>query len=397
MRMSMRILLATLLSALAAPALAQSPNTAAIVIVVVDQTGGVVGGANVEVVNSATGATREVVSGSEGAATVSALPLTGTYIVRVTKSGFTAEDVTGLTLRAGETATVKVRLVASGGETQVTVFGTEQGVRADSQIGRRLDSPTIDETPILGRKLTTLPLFNSAFRQGKGTGDLFVNATYFVTASGSRRTTTFMLDGASNDEAWGRQTMLATVPVGAVQEISILSNAFSSEFGWTSGPALNIVTKSGTNAMHGEGLYMARPGGTQAETFSTDGFCPSSTPELHDAEDAPGDQPGRRARRAESVLRIDRRTDLQGQDVLLRQRRLHAAGSDHVPVADAAGLRAAAGRQSRLRRQLPPGTVQRPRRSQAHRDADLDGARELRSFLRHQPQRCGRSAPTRRR
>ena len=43
-------------------------------------------------------------------------------------------------------------------------------------------------------------------------GDLFVNATYFITASGSRRTTTYMLDGASNDEAWGRQTMLATVP-----------------------------------------------------------------------------------------------------------------------------------------------------------------------------------------
>ncbi len=73
-----------------------------------------------------------------------------------------------------------------------------------------------------------------------------------------------MLDGASNDESWGRQTMLATVPVGAVQEISILSNAFSAEFGWTAGPALNIVTKSGTNAFHGEGLYLARPGSWQS-------------------------------------------------------------------------------------------------------------------------------------
>jgi len=75
-------------------------------------------------------------------------------------------------------------------------------VRADAQIGRRLDSPTIDETPILGRKATTLPLLNSAFRQGKGTGDLFVNATYFITGVGSRRATTFLLDGASNDEGW---------------------------------------------------------------------------------------------------------------------------------------------------------------------------------------------------
>jgi hypothetical protein len=214
-------------------AAAQSPSTAAIVVLVVDQTGGVVSDAGVTVANTATGATREVTSGSEGAATITALALTGTYTIHVTKTGFTAEDVNDLGLRAGETATVKVTLVASGVRTDVVVFGTNQGVRADAQIGRRLDSGTLDEIPILGRKVTTVPLFNSAFRQGKGTGDLFVNATYFITAAGSRRTTTFMLDGASNDEAWGRQTMLATVPIGAVQEVSVLANAFSSEYGWT--------------------------------------------------------------------------------------------------------------------------------------------------------------------
>jgi hypothetical protein len=190
MKMFMRLCTAILSAVIAAPALAQPPNTAAIVVVVVDQTGGVVGDATVTIVNHATGATREAMSGADGSATVAALSLTGTYTVRVAKTGFTAEDVTDLTLRAGETATVKVKLLATGGKTDVVVYGTTQGVRADAQIGRRLDASTIDETPILGRKVTTLPLFNSAFRQGKGTGDLFVNATYFVTASGSRRTTT---------------------------------------------------------------------------------------------------------------------------------------------------------------------------------------------------------------
>ena len=273
MKTRMQKFLVLLVSALAAPALAQTPNTAAIVVAVVDQTGAVVGDARVAVVNNATGATREAVSGTDGLATIAALPLTGTYAVDVTKPGFTAERASNLTLRAGETATVKVTLVATGGRTDVVVYGTTQGVRADPQIGRRMDAPAIDETPILGRKITNLPLFNSAFRQGKGTGDLFVNATYFITGAGSRRTTTFMLDGASNDESWGRQTMIATVPVGAVQEIAVLSNAFSAEFGWTAGPALNIVTKSGTNALHGQALYMARPGDSQAKTFSTDGFC----------------------------------------------------------------------------------------------------------------------------
>ena len=266
-------------SALAGAAIgAQSPSTAGLVVLVVDQSGGVVSDAAVTITNAATGATREASSGPDGVVTAPALSLTGTYTVHVTKTGFTAEDANDLALRNGETATVKVTLRASGGQTAVVVYGTNQGVRADAQIGRRLESETIDEIPILGRKVTTVPLFNSAFRQGKGTGDLFVNATYFITASGSRRTTTYMLDGASNDEAWGRQTMQATVPVGAVQEISVLANAFSSEYGWTAGPAMNIVTKTGTNATSGEVLYLGRPAGSQATSFSTDGFCPPSAP-----------------------------------------------------------------------------------------------------------------------
>src|SRR5204862_6206495 len=154
------------------------------------------------------------------------------------------------------------KLLVGSEKAEVTVYGTAEGVRADPQIGRRLDGPQIDEVPILGRKVTTLPLLNAAFRQAKGTGDLFVNSTYFVTGVGGRRQTTVTLDGANNDEAWGRQTAIATVPLGAVQEMTVLSNAFSSEFGWTSGPALNIVTKSGGNGFRGEGLFMSRPGGS---------------------------------------------------------------------------------------------------------------------------------------
>src|SRR6185503_12045402 len=126
--------------------------------------------------------------GADGSATVPALSLTGTYTVSVSKSGFGSEERKDVALASGETATLRVKLLVGSEKAEVTVYGTNQGVRGDAQIGRRLDTPTIDETPILGRKITTLPLFNSAFRQGKGTGDMFVNATYFITASGSRRT-----------------------------------------------------------------------------------------------------------------------------------------------------------------------------------------------------------------
>ena len=268
--------LAACLVLASAPVAAQSPNTATMLVAVSDQTGAALKDAKVSVTNSATGAVREAVSGGDGSATIAALPLTGTYTVIVSKEGFGKEELKDIALRAGETATVKVKLLLGAQNAEVTVYGTAEGMRADPQIGRRFDTQQIDETPVLGRKLSSVPLLNSAFRQGKGTGDLFVNQTYFITGAGSRRTTTTTLDGANNDEAWGRQTMIAAVPMGAVQEITVLSIAFSSEFGWTSGPALNIVTKSGTNGYHGEAMFMSRPGDMQASTFSTRNFCPGS-------------------------------------------------------------------------------------------------------------------------
>src|SRR5215204_2167077 len=269
------LLLSVLLFAQAAAA--QSPNTASMIVVVVDQNDAVVRDAKVTVSNNATGDVREAVTDGDGSATIPALSLTGTYTVGVSKEGFGTQERKEITLRSGETATVKVKLLVGAQAAEVTVFGTTEGVRDNPQTGLPLKATQIGETPILGRKVTTLPLLNSAFRQGKGTGDLFVNATYFITGVGSRRATTFTLDGANNDEGWGRQTAIATVPLGAVQEFDILTNAFSSEFGWTSGPALNIVTKSGTNSFHGDGIFLIRPGGGwQAKTFSTKNFCPPS-------------------------------------------------------------------------------------------------------------------------
>jgi len=255
---------------------AQSPNTGTLIVAVIDQTGAAVKDARVSVTNTATGAVRGALTGRDGSATVAALSLTGTYAVAVSKEGFESEERKDIALRSGETATLRVTLPVGSKTEQVAVYGTVEGVRADPQIGRRIETKQIDETPILGRKLTTLPLLNSAFRQGKGTGDLFVNQTYVATGAGSRRTVTYTLDGANDDEAWGRQTMITTVPVGAVQEVTLLSNAFSSEYGWTAGPALNIVTKSGTNNLHGEAVFMSRPGSWQAKTFSTSGFCAPS-------------------------------------------------------------------------------------------------------------------------
>jgi len=83
-----------------APVAAQSPNTASMIVVVVDQNGAVVKDAKVSVVNTATGAVREAVSGSEGSVTIAGLSLTGTYTVRVSRDGFKNEEQKDVTLRS---------------------------------------------------------------------------------------------------------------------------------------------------------------------------------------------------------------------------------------------------------------------------------------------------------
>ena len=100
----------------AAPVFAQSPNNSTIVVLVTDQSGAVVRDAKVSVANNQTGAVRDVASGSDGSATITALPLTGTYRVLVSKQGFSDEQLDDVTLRAGETATLKVRLTRRRGE-----------------------------------------------------------------------------------------------------------------------------------------------------------------------------------------------------------------------------------------------------------------------------------------
>src|SRR5579871_1826250 len=260
------------------PLAGQSPNTGSLTVLVADQSDAIVRDAEVSVVNSGTGAVREAATGSDGSVTIPALPLIGSYTVRVSKTGFGDEQIKDIVLRSGETASVKVKLLVGSSTADVTVYGTTEGVRADPEIGLSFESKQIDETPVLGRKLSSISLLNSAFRQAKGTGDLFVNQTYVATGAGSRRTATTMVDGANNDEAWGRQIAMSTLPMSAVQEMTVLTTAFSSEYGWTSGPALNIVTKSGTNAFHGEGIYLGRPGDMQAKSFSTKNYCAPSVP-----------------------------------------------------------------------------------------------------------------------
>src|SRR5207237_9885938 len=130
----------TLAITLALTGAAQSPNTSSLLVTVVDKDGAVLPGAAIELTNEGTGAARNGLSGIDGTADFAALPVNGIYLVRVQHPGF-RPTVARLTLRAGETAMIKVLLQVGGVDNPgiVTVYCTAEGVRGDAQIGRRLE------------------------------------------------------------------------------------------------------------------------------------------------------------------------------------------------------------------------------------------------------------------
>ena len=244
-------------------ALAQTADTASIRGRVTDATGSPLAGVTATLEETNTGASRTATSTSGGDYTFGTLPVGGTYRLTFSSVGFSATSHGPFVLRAGETATLNARLAPQIREA-VTVTGTTDHVRTDSpELGTRLDETALRMIPITGRKITSLPLLNSAVRPARGTGDLFLNNTLFVVNGGGRRQTSYTIDGSTANDSWGRQTIFTNIPLSAVHELTVLTNPFSAEYGRTTGSVLNVVTRSGTNDVGGDVVVLYRPASLQ--------------------------------------------------------------------------------------------------------------------------------------
>ena len=120
-----------------------------------------------------------------------------------------------MTLAGGANADLHVQLNVAGGQTQVTVTGVADEIRTDApQLGQRLDAEQMESTPLLDRKITYLPLLNAANRPAINQGDVFMNENLFTTNGAGRRQTWFEVDGGTDNDSWGRQTLFSNIPAG---------------------------------------------------------------------------------------------------------------------------------------------------------------------------------------
>jgi hypothetical protein len=201
------------------------------------------GGASVTARNVGTGWTRTVTSEASGAYRLSELPA-GTYEFTVALEGFGGETRTGVRLLVGQEATLDFELRVAGVAETVAVESEVPIVETTkSAVGTTITTRQIDELPLPERDFANLAFLAPGVTQS------VTEATTISGSGSSGSSNTFLIDGLSNDQdALGDSR--GDFSPDAIAEFEVLSSQYSAEYGQASGAIVNVLTRSGSNALH---------------------------------------------------------------------------------------------------------------------------------------------------
>lgn len=239
---------------------------------VMDPQGLGVPGARVTVTEAATGLATNTTASQDGLYTVPALRPTE-YSLTVTVGGFKTFNQTGIILRADEAATVNAVLQLGSATDKVTV--SADAVQVDtttSTLGQVVDTRRVSDLPLNGRNAAQLTvLVAGAIAAPNGSADQGQTKTFpvvvTVSTNGSRaNVTNYMLDGGNNVDEYTNVNLPFPFP-DALQEFSVETSNYSAQYGQNAGGVVNVVTKSGTNELHGDGFEYLRNRELNARNF----------------------------------------------------------------------------------------------------------------------------------
>ncbi len=255
-------------------------STATIRGTIFDPSGAVLPGATVTATNPATGVTRSTVSGPDGQYQIPQLNPT-TYKVQATAPGFDTERANEVVLTVGQTATIDAHMVVGSASQVLEVNGNYTPLIdiEQTQQANTLNQNEIQNLPNIGRgflgEVTTLPGIGSTDgAAAQFTGFFFASSGFSIGGSNGRGN---LITFNSGEDDYGTGAVRYSPPLDAVQEEQVNRNGFQPEFGFTSGAAINVVSKSGTNAFHGDVFGYFNDRYTVAETYLTKLTDPNST------------------------------------------------------------------------------------------------------------------------
>jgi hypothetical protein len=231
---------------------------------VIDSSNAIVPDATVSAKNTQTGAERAAQTGETGAFRIVELQ-PGIYDVTVSKTGFKSIVVRALTLFVSQVYTLDAKLEVSTVSSTVEVSAaTLPTIELDNaSISNVVEQKQITDLPLITRDPYALVLLSPGVIQSNTSGGGF-------SVNGQRdRNNNFLLDGADNNDADvpGIPGGIVSLNPDATQEFRVITNNFLPEYGRNSGAIIEIISKSGSNELHGDAYWFGRYTATAARDF----------------------------------------------------------------------------------------------------------------------------------
>jgi hypothetical protein len=254
----------------------QTAATAALTGTVSDPTGAVIGTATVTLTNSETNQARTANTGTDGTYKFTLIP-PGRYKVRFAANGFKTAEVGPVSLDVTETPVLNQTLEVGQQTEQVTVEATAELLQtSDSTLGRVVDAATLSNQPMATRNFTSIMgleagaagAVNNATVLGKATVDVAVNGGGLdqnnIQMDGATIVNAF---GAGNNADSGIYVGVAIPNPDAIQEFKVQTSTYDASYGRNPGANVSIVTRSGTNQLHGSLFEFFRNEALNANSF----------------------------------------------------------------------------------------------------------------------------------
>jgi hypothetical protein len=257
-----RIVIAMAWTAVATSVYAQNAQVSG---VVKDSSGAVIPGVTITARNVETGLTRVAVTEATGEYRVPSLP-PGRYSVTTELSGFTTETRPDIILIIEQTAIINFTLKPAALSETVTVTGESPIVDiTKSDVSTSVSTQQIQDLPVASRRWIDLAMLTPGTSQDNIRG-FFYRGNVNLGAGTREYSNGFVVDGVNN--TWAEMgEPRQNFAMDAIQEFKVSTSTYKAEYGLATGGVLAVVTKSGTNQLHGSGLLFFRDASITAKEF----------------------------------------------------------------------------------------------------------------------------------
>jgi hypothetical protein len=235
---------------------------------VTDESGSALPGVGVTATSQETGLVRSDTSAADGSFVLRLLP-PGVYRVSATMSGFQPGELSNVRVTIGSSANVEFRLRIAAVAEAVTVTG-EAGLidPSSTEVSKTIGETKIRNLPINQRNFLDFAVTTPGVTVERGPQSGAASTSGLSINGQSPRYNNVVVDGMdNNDEAVG--SVRSTFSQEAVQEYQVIQSPFASEYGRMTGGIVNIVTRSGTNELHGSAFYFFRDDSLSDDNFLT--------------------------------------------------------------------------------------------------------------------------------